>query len=134
MRYMLDTCICIEAVRKPTEALVRRILVCKKGSEWLSAISLAELAYGVEKSGRHEENLERLESFCMSLEIAPFGWSSAFHYARIRNDLRTRGMLIGPLDMLIAAQALAADCTLVINNEREFRRVSGLRVENWLAA
>jgi tRNA(fMet)-specific endonuclease VapC len=95
-------------------------------------ITLAELEYGVEKSARPEQNRIALMEFCAPLELRPFEDSAAAEYGTIRACLERRGDVIGPLDQLIAAHALAEGATLVTNNEREFRRIEGLSVENWM--
>lgn len=97
----------------------------------ISAITLAELEHGVERSAKPDQNRVALREFCAPLEIQPFD-AAANAYGRIRADLQRAGQVIGPMDLLIAAHALAEGATMVTNNEREFRRVEGLAVENWL--
>lgn len=101
------------------------------GDVGISAITLAELEHGVEKSARPEQNRIALTQFCAPLEILPFDDASASAYGRIRAALEKKGQVIGPMDLLIAAHALTAAHTLVTSNEKELRRVKGLRVENW---
>ncbi len=98
----------------------------------LSVITYAELEHGIWKSTRPDQNRIALSFFCAPLKIAPFESDAAVAYGRLRADLERAGQRIGPMDLLIAAHALALGCILVINNEREFCRVEGLPIENWL--
>jgi len=131
-RYMLDTCICIAVIRNRNLKIFTRMAKCGKGEIGISVITLAELSYGVEKSAKPGQNAIALNEFCAPLEIWPFDMDATAHYGRIRAALEKKGETIGPLDMLIAAHALSAGCVLVSDNEREFRRVKGLKVENWI--
>ena len=133
MRFMLDTNICIYAIKhRPPEVLaaLRRHEVAGLG---LSSISVAELYFGVAKTGS-ARNLGALEQFLEPLEIADFDRSAAQAYGKLRAALESAGTPIGPLDTQIAAHALALGVTLVSNNTREFARVPGLRLDNWAAA
>ena len=96
----------------------------------VSSITAAELAFGVAKS-RSARNRAALEGFLLPLEIAEFDLSAAFAYGDLRAELERRGEPIGPLDLQIAAHALSLKTILVTNNEREFRKVPGLTLENW---
>ncbi len=98
----------------------------------MSAITLAELRCGIAASQRRAVNLAKLELFLAIFEIAPFDAPAATAYGSLRAQLQARGTPIGPLDTLIAAHALALGATVVTNNVREFGRVPGLKVENWL--
>jgi tRNA(fMet)-specific endonuclease VapC len=102
------------------------------GEVGVSAVTLAELEYGVGKSRRPEQNRIALYAFCAPLEVRPFHDACAAAYGRVRADLEREEGTIGPMDLLIAAHALAEGATLVTSNEREFCRVQGLEVENWL--
>lgn len=97
----------------------------------ISSITYAELRFGVENSGRVEENLNRLERFLLPLEIVPFDADAGRQYGWLCTELKRSGCPIGSNDLLIAAQALSLDVTLVTNDIREFTRISGLRVEQW---
>ena len=97
----------------------------------ISAITYAELRFGVENSARVEENMDRLERFLLPLEILPFDAEAARHYGQLRHELKRAGCPIGSNDLLIAAHALALAATLVTNNVREFARIDRLRVEQW---
>lgn len=128
---MLDTNTCIYLIQG-TKDRPRRELTRRSPEEIsISSITLAELAYEVEKSQRVHQNREALERFLLPLEIRPFDASAARELGRIRAKLEKKGRPIGTYDMMIGAHAVAEDAILVTNNEREFRRVEGLRIENW---
>ncbi len=132
MRYMLDTNICIEIIRGRGVNALKRLMKCSTGEVGLSVITFSELEHGVWKSTSPQRNQQALYCFCAPLELLPFDCSAASAYGQLRASLEKAGKIIGPMDMLIAAHALASGSTLVTNNEREFRRVAGLAVENWL--
>jgi tRNA(fMet)-specific endonuclease VapC len=134
IRCLLDTSICIELIRGRSQAVLKRLRRRKIGSVGVSAISLAELQYGVARSSDPARNTIALAHFCAPLEICPFEHDAASVYRGVRAELERAGTPIGPLDTLIAAHALALNVTLITKNEREFDRVTGLRVENWLAS
>lgn len=96
-------------------------------------ITLAELEYGASKSRDAQRNRHALEQFIVPLEVAGFDHEAAVTYGTIRAHLEQKGRLIGAMDLLIAAHARSLDARLVTNNENEFRRVPGLRIENWVA-
>lgn len=128
---MLDTNIVIYVIkRRPIEAL--KVFNAHAGQMCVSSITLAELMHGVEKSQRPDHNLRQVEDFVSRLEIAEYGMSAAAHYGEIRADLERQGLIIGVNDLHIAAHARSSGLILVSNNLREFERVDGLRVENWL--
>ncbi len=129
---MLDTNICIELIRGRGAKALRRLRRCRVGEVGISAITLAELEHGVEKSAKPEQNRLALHLFCAPIEVLPFDDAASVAYGRVRSRLERAGEVIGPMDLLIAAHALAERAALVTNNEREFRRVEGLRVQNWL--
>jgi tRNA(fMet)-specific endonuclease VapC len=130
MKFLLDTDTCIFAL-KHNEAVLRRLLASDRSEVAVSVITEAELRTGAAKSASAAKTLRAVENFLMPIEIVDFVSADAASYATIRAKLERAGTPIGPLDTLIAAQAVARKLTLVSNNEREFRRVSGLRVENW---
>ncbi len=132
MQYMLDTSICIHIIREAPGPVIERIVGHAISDIGISAITLSELRHGVVKSARPERNRLALDEFLAPLEIAPFDETAAQAYGDIRAGLERKGRMIGPLDLLIAAHAVSLDTTLVTNNEREFRRVRGLAVENWV--
>jgi tRNA(fMet)-specific endonuclease VapC len=131
-RFMLDTNMCVALIRGQAARVFERMRRRRVDEVGMSSITLAELQYGVAKSARPEHNAALLAEFCAPLAIVPFEDGVAEAYGRVRAALERAGMSIGPLDTLIAAHALALDVTLVTDNEREFRRVEGLRVENWM--
>jgi len=131
-RRLLDTSACVWLIRRRSGAMLERLCRCPVRSVGLSSITLAELRYGVARSSNPRRNAIALARFIAPLEILDFGPQAARSYGRLRAALEHAGTPIGPLDTLIAAHALAERRTLVSSNEREFRRVPGLRVENWL--
>ena len=131
MNVMLDTNICIYLIKQAPPALIERFGAFPVGDIGISVITLAELEYGASKSTQPRRNLEALEQFIAPLEVAMFDRQAAVVYGRIRAVLEKKGRPIGAMDLLIAAQGLSLGVRLVTNNEREFRRVPGLRVENW---
>jgi tRNA(fMet)-specific endonuclease VapC len=108
------------------------VLRAHDGVMCISSIVYAELRYGLEKSTRPAKNAAVLADLLMLVELIEFGELAAEHYGIIRNDLQRVGTPIGPNDLFIAAHARSAGLTLVTNNEREFKRVPGLKIENWL--
>lgn len=130
MTFLLDTDVCVHLLRNSSTPRERFRRYGKQVG--ISAITYAELRFGLERSARRREGEEDLEHLRRDLDVAPFDQEAAAHYGEIRQELSRRGELIGPLDLLIAAHARSLDATLVTNNEREFRRVPGLRIENWL--
>ena len=131
IRYLLDTNVCIELIRGRGAAVLSRLRRCAVGEVGMSSITLAELARGVAKSSDPGRNQLALAQFCAPLEALPFDSFAAVAYGEVRAVLERADRPIGPMDMLIAAHARALEATLVTNNVREFRRVTGLTVENW---
>lgn len=131
IRYLLDTDICIYAIKKKPFHLVNRLLEFGLGDLGVSSITVSELEYGIAKSDRPEKSRTALVSFLGALEVLPYGRRAAQEFGTIRAKLELAGTPIGFLDLLIAAHALALECPLITNNEREFSRVPGLLVENW---
>ncbi|MCC7080008.1 MAG: type II toxin-antitoxin system VapC family toxin [Burkholderiales bacterium] len=131
MRYMLDTNICIYLINDRPATVRKRLEALNPGDAGVSSITVAELAYGVAKT-RSSRNRSALESFLLPLDIADFGLDAAMVYGDVRAAVEQKGTPIGPLDMEIAAHAVALDVILVTNNQREFSRVAGLRCENWV--
>ena len=132
MKYLLDTNICIYLIKHRPPSVRKHFERLAPGDVGISSITLAELEYGVQKSRFPEKNHSALTQFVLPLEVPAFDAEAALAYGQVRADLETRGVPIGALDLLIAAQALALGVVLVTNNTREFRRVRGLRVENWV--
>lgn len=133
MRWMLDTNVCIAMIKLRPVRLLRRLQAKAVGQVGISSVALAELSFGAARSTHREANRAAIEDFLLSLEIAPFDAEAARCYGPLRATLAASGTPIGPLDNLIAAHAIALNAILVTHNVREFRRVEGLHVENWLA-
>ena len=128
--YMLDTNICIYLINQRDPNLRARF-EAHAAEICISSITYAELCYGVANSALVEQNARELASFRLDLDILAFGDEAGTHYGDIRRTLRQRGQPIGANDLLIAAHARSVGATLVTNNQGEFGRVPGLRVENW---
>lgn len=129
--YMLDTDICAFIMRAPSEPLSRRLLATPLNEQAISVVTLAELLYGVRVSSKTKQNREALDAFVKHVSVLDWTDGAAEHYADIRAHLRKKGQMIGANDLLIAAHARNAGATLITGNEREFRRVPALRIENW---
>lgn len=130
MRYMLDTNICIYAIKNRPPRVLEHLRAHAAAGLGISSVSVAELFFGAEKSGS-KKNLAALKHFLEPLEIADFDLNAAQVYGRLRKTLELAGTPIGPLDTQIAAHALAVGAVLVTNNGREFSRVAGLELANW---
>ncbi|HTW94226.1 MAG TPA: type II toxin-antitoxin system VapC family toxin [Tepidisphaeraceae bacterium] len=128
---MLDTNVCVGLLRGSRRSGTRWLTKHPVDQVGLSMITLAELWYGVSKSADAEGNRSAVIDFCTALAIAPFDAQAAAAYGEVRARLERSGTPIGPLDTLIAAHALSLDAVLVTNNQREFQRVSGLRLDSW---
>ena len=133
MNFMLDTDCCIYLMNGSHAKLTDRVLSHPPAKFAISIISVAELKFGVAKSARRKENEAKLATFRSTYSTVVFDDGAADNYGQVRFELQQRGTLIGTLDMLVAAHALALDVTLVTSNVREFRRVRGLRCESWAA-
>ena len=132
IKYMLDTNIVIYVIkRRPMEVL--EVFNQHTGQMCISSITLAELFHGVEKSSRPEHNWRQVEDFTSRLDILEYGYKAAAHYGDIRADLEREGNTIGVNDLYISGHARSEGLTLVSNNLREFDRVKGLRMENWVS-
>ena len=129
--YMLDTDISSYIMKRTDEAVLRRLQRVAVSDVCVSAISKAELMYGVEVSPRRQKDQAALDEFLRYVEVLAFPATAALGYALIRADLKRRGTMIGANDMLIAAHARCLGLTLATNNTREFGRIQGLRIENW---
>ena len=133
MKYMLDTNIIIYVRNSGKDASVRKRFTSHNPKDiCISAITLAELEYGVSNSDRPMENRGHIYEALSNIEVLPFDVSAAAEYGEIRADLKKKGTPIGPNDLLIAAHAKSLGLTLVTNNDKEFKRVKGLKVENWV--
>ena len=132
MTYMLDTNICIYAMKNKPEQVLQRLRKELNSGVCISSITLAELEYGMKHSSNPIKNEQALLRFLVPLSILPFGTAVASEYGEICAHLQSSGTPIGPLDMLVAAHARSEGITLVTNNVREFERVPDLEVENWV--
>ena len=130
MAFLLDTGTCIYAL-KQNEHVLQQLLSTPREDVSVSVITEAELRTGAAKSSSPVKTLHLIENFLRPLTLIDFTSEDAIAYARVRAKLERAGTPIGPLDTLIASQAVARELTLVSNNEREFRRITGLAVENW---
>lgn len=132
MMYMLDTNICIYIIKQKPKQVIEKLKKLHNANLCISSITYSELLYGVENSLNVHKNLLALTMFLSNVEILPYDENASIDYGLIRAELEKKGEPIGPLDMLIAAHAKSLRITLVTNNEREFRRVKGLNIENWV--
>lgn len=131
LKYMLDTSIAIYVInRRPVEVLDTFNRYASQMC--ISSITLAELLQGVEKSSKPEHNRRQVEKFASLLEVLEYGPGAAAHYGEIRADLEHLGVSIGVNDLHIAGHARSQGLTLVTNNVREFERVNGLSMDNWI--
>ena len=128
---LLDTNICIHVINAKPPAVLERFRQYRMGEIGLCSVVAAELAYGVAKSGS-ARNRQALEMFLAPLIILPFDNAAVWAYGNLRAELERKGTPIGALDTMIAAHALSQQSTLVTNNTREFARVPGLALENWV--
>ena len=131
MKYLLDTNICVLLIRQKSPQVLAQLTTHGIVHVGISAITVAELQYGVHKSSHVHQNQQALDQFLLPLTILPFDEATALSYGQIRAALERQGLPIGSLDTLIAAHALSAQLTLVTNNVREFSRVAGLKIEDW---
>lgn len=132
MTYMLDTNICIYVLKRSPIEVYRKFAEHIGKGVCISVITLAELKHGVFKSDRVEKNAENLEKLMQTISVLPYENACAEEYGKICAHLQKSGTPIGIMDMLIAAHAKVMDYTLVTNNVREFERVPGLKIENWI--
>jgi tRNA(fMet)-specific endonuclease VapC len=130
--YLLDTNICIYAIKKKPILVLEQIREKSKLGIYISALTVAELEYGIENSAKIEENRVSLLKYLSLFNILPFDDRDAIPYGKLKTKLRKVGQIIGPIDMLLAAQALSKDLIFVTNNIKEFRRIENLKLENWV--
>jgi len=131
LKYMLDTNICIFTIKNKPEQ-VRQTFNRHQGQLCISSITLMELIYGAEKSAVPEKNLTIVEGFTARLEVLDYDPLAASHTGQLRAELAKAGTPIGPYDQMIAGHARSQGFILVTNNIREFERVPGLRIEDWV--
>ena len=133
MNYFLDTNICIYLINKRPADLMAKFMQYEPYEIGISTVVISELQYGVSKSGRPKQNQKRLDTFLSPFQIVDYDQDAAKAYGDIRAALEKAGTPIGREDLLIAAHALSAGVPIVTNNDREFKRVPNLIVENWVA-
>lgn len=132
-RYLLDTNICIYLIKKHPPEVLARFQQIQLKQLHISTVTLFELYYGIEKNNSQQRNLAALENVIAPLTIVDFTIEAAKKAAVIRSALQKQGTPIGVYDIQIAAIALSLNMTLLTNNLREFERVKGLKLENWVA-
>ena len=130
-RYLLDTNICIYIQRQRPEKVLTRFQKLKPGDAAISVITWGEMLYGAEKSKQRRKALQLLEEFKTFVPVLPIPETAGNTYGIIRASLESKGTPIGNNDLWIAAHAKAVDLTIVTNNEREFQRIPGLKIQNW---
>ena len=133
MKVMLDTNTCIAIIKRKLPQVLKRFNDYRVGEIGISWVTLAELEFGVAKSQHQDKNQAALDEFVLPLEIASFSREAARVYGRTRAVLENKGTPLGSLDMMIGAHALALGVTLATNNTREFSRIRGLTIVDWLA-
>ena len=132
LRYMLDTDISSYIMKGSEPAVMKHVASVSVGDVCISAITKAELMYGVEVSPRPAQDRARLEVFLRHVVVLDFPHDAASHYGEIRAWLKKNGSMIGSNDLFIAAHARSLGLVLVTNNTREFSRIPLLKIENWL--
>jgi len=130
-RYMLDTDTCSYIMRRSNDAVLMRLAKVPVSDVCISVITKSELLFGVEVSLKRKQDEAALVAFLRYLEVLDFPDEASSHYAKIRADLKARGVMIGANDLLIAAHARSLGLTLITNNTREFKRIRGLSIDNW---
>lgn len=130
--YLLDTNTCIHFLNRASEKIITSLKGLSPSDIKLSTITVAELYFGAEKSSAQKKNWTTVQRFIGYFERIPFDEKCCFHYAKIRALLEKSGSPIGPMDLLIASTTLAHNLILVTNCIKEFKRIKGLRLENWL--
>jgi tRNA(fMet)-specific endonuclease VapC len=129
---MLDTDICAFILRRSSDALMARIQAVPLRQQVMSVMTYAELLYGVQLSSKKKANQAAVDALSRHVAVLQWPQEAAGHYAEIRADLKKKGSMIGANDLLIAAHARSLDAIVVTNNTKDFARVKGLRIENWM--
>ena len=132
LSYMLDTDISSYLMKRSHPALTQKIRTMYVDDIFISVITKCELLFGIELSPRPQQDLAALDAYLSEINVLGFPEGAATDYAEIRATLKRKGKIIGPNDLVIAAHARHLGLTLVTNNVREFGRVPGLQVENWI--
>ncbi len=129
--YLLDTNICIYAIKKKSENLLQKLSINLEKGILISSLTVAELEFGVSNSQFPEKNRFSLLEFLSIFTILDFKESDAIPYGEIKTYLKRKGTIIGPIDLLLASQALSNNLVFVTNNTKEFRRIETLKIEDW---
>ena len=129
--YLLDTNICIFAINKKSIKILNSIKDNIENGLYISSLTIAELEYGIENSKHIEKNRTALLKFVSVFNILDFTEFDGIEYGKLKTQLKKHGKIIGPIDMLLAAQALSNHMIFVTNNVKEFVRVEGLKIEDW---
>ena len=129
--YLLDTNICIFAINKRPKNILEIIKNKSKSGIYISSLTVAELEYGVQNSKYIEDNRIALLKFLSIFNILNFDDMDAAPYGKLKTKLKKTGQIIGPIDMLLAAQAISKELIFVTNNVDEFKRIDGLKIEDW---
>jgi tRNA(fMet)-specific endonuclease VapC len=130
-RYMLDTDTCSYIMKRSHPSVLKRLQEVPVSEVCISVVTKSELMFGIEVSPRRQQDELALNAFLKHIEVLDFPDEAASHYAKIRADLKARGIMIGANDLFIAAHARSLGLTLVTNNTQEFERVQNLALENW---
>jgi tRNA(fMet)-specific endonuclease VapC len=130
--FLLDTDTCAFILRRTSDTLLARIQAVPLAQQAMSAVTYAELLYGVQVSSKKKANQAAVDALATHLAVLDWPQDAAPHYAEIRADLKKRGAMIGANDLLIAAHARCLGAVVVTNNTRDFARVRGLKVETWM--
>lgn len=131
MKYLVDTNVCVDFLNGRYPSVLEHWRRVSPDDLWVSSVAIAELRYGADKSRRASRNHKNLDRFLEEVQCAMFDIDAAREFGRIRSGLERRGTPIGPYDTMIAAHALSLGCVLVTDNQREFERIEGLKLENW---
>jgi tRNA(fMet)-specific endonuclease VapC len=131
MIYLLDTNMCIYIINEKPAQVLQRLIQTGRESLAISTVTVAELAFGIAKSTRADSQV-KLENFLSKFPILDWDQEAAWVYGNVRKALEAKGQRIGERDLLLACQALALGAIMVTNNTREFERIDGLKLENWV--
>jgi tRNA(fMet)-specific endonuclease VapC len=131
--YMLDTDTCAFVLRRSSDTLLERIQAVPVVQQVMSVVTYAELLYGVQVSSRKKANRAAVDALTLHLAVLEWTRDAAEYYAEIRADLKKKGSMIGANDLMIAAHARSLGAIVVTNNTRDFARVKGLKIENWMS-
>jgi tRNA(fMet)-specific endonuclease VapC len=131
MKFLLDTNICIYLINRKPSSVRQHLELIPPNDVFISSITASELWYGVYKSKFVEKNTIALITFLSTINVLPFDEKASISYGEIRVAFEKSGEIIGANDLLIAAHALSLDYNLITNNEREFKKITQLKVLNW---